>query len=518
MQNLLSKYFLPIIICLSAILALLRFDSLQIGISYDDAHYIILAESLSSKQGYQLINFPHAQVERAFPPGFPLLLTPLTFLFPGNYSILKLFSLILWLISIYLIYQLFSKRLSSPYLEILITLVALNPLLIGTSVTVMSESAYLFFSLLALYLFDGVGHALHPEWVQGVTTSLNKKSGYKPDLRIIFISILIFYTQMIRTIGIALFVAFIFYLLFTRRFREIAIPVTIFVIGTLIQRLITGSLISTGYQSQVFNSSISEKIGQVFSNIIGYYNEVVSSSLFPIFGSRLDSVLENYGLGFIPFVFNIIILFLIAFGMFRTNPKLEWMHLYFVIYVLGILAFWNPDVGSVKARFLIPILSFLYFYFLNGIKFFGEKLKRPNMVFVIAVLFSIPLLARNVQDIQNPVKNQITDLSIGANWVAENTPADSIVMVNEPVPVYPHVQRQTINFPKQNQDLIKYLDNQGIDYIIISPLLQSPRSLDLEPVTANQILPTLQSAPDLFVLVYKNIEDNVFVYQYRNEN
>jgi hypothetical protein len=224
MKKILSKHFLLTIICFSGLLALLRFNSLQIGTSYDDAHYIILAESLSSGQGYQLINFPRPQLERAFPPGFPLLLTPLTFLFPNNYSVLKLFSLVLWLASIYLIYKLFSKKLPSPYLEILITLVALNPLLIGTSVTVMSESAYLFFSLLALYFFDSVGHAF------SVTNPINKKSGWKPDLQIIFISILIFYTQLIRTVGISLFISFILYLLFARRFREIAISVIVFFI------------------------------------------------------------------------------------------------------------------------------------------------------------------------------------------------------------------------------------------------------------------------------------------------
>lgn len=506
-MNYLKKYFLPIIICISAILAVLRFDSLQIGTSYDDAHYIILAESLASGQGYQLINFPRPQLERAFPPGFPLLLTPLTFLFPNNYSVLKLFSLVLWLASIYLIYKLFSKRLPSPYFEILITLVALNPLLIGTSVTVMSESAYLFFSLLAIY----VGHAF------SMTTSIIEKSGYKPDLRIILVSIFIFYTLLIRTIGISLFISFIVYLLLIKKFRETFITCIVLIIGLFLQARITGSFLSTGYQSQVFNSSIPEKIGQVWSNIIGYYNEVISSSLIPVFGSRLDSILENYGLGFIPFFFNIIILFIIVWGIFATKPKLEWMHIYFVIYVLGILAFWNPDVGSVKARFLIPILPFLYFYFLNGTKFFVEKIPQSKRIAAtLAILLSIPLLVRNIQDVINPIKNQITDLSIGASWGAENASLDSIIMVNEPVPAYPHVQRKTINFPKQNQDLIRYLDNQGIDYIIISPLLQSPRSLDLEPVIENEILPTLESSPDVFILVYENIKHNVFVYQYKD--
>lgn len=499
----LKKYFLLIIITISAVLALLRFNSLQIGTSYDDAHYIILAESLASGQGYELINFPRPQAERAFPPGFPLLLTPITFLFPSNYSILKLFSLCLWLASIFLIYKFFSKRLSSPHLEILTSLVAINPLLIGTSITVMSESAYLFFSLLAFYLFDSVSHAF------SVTTPSNKKSGYKPDLQIIFISILVFYTQLIRTIGIALFISFILYLLLTRRFRELVISVSVFLIGTIIQRFITGSLISTGYQSQIFNSTIIEKIGQVWSNIIGYSNEVLSGSLIPVFGSRLDSILENYGLGFISFILNIIILFIIVSGIFNTKPKLEWMHIYFIIYVFGILAFWNPTVGSVKARFLIPILPFLYFYFLQGIHCLSQRNK-----IILATIIVLTLLARNIQDITNPIMNQTTDLSIGANWVAENSPANSIVMVNEPVPAYPHVQRKTINFPKQGQDLIKYLDNQGIDYIIISPALQSPRSLDLESVIENEVLPTLINSPELFVLVYENDEYNVKVFQY----
>ena len=82
-----TKYILAIFAIASAFFGFLRFNSLQLGTSYDDAHYIILAESLSSGQGYQLINFPRPQIERAFPPGWPMLLTPLTFLFPGTYTV-----------------------------------------------------------------------------------------------------------------------------------------------------------------------------------------------------------------------------------------------------------------------------------------------------------------------------------------------------------------------------------------------------------------------------------------------
>ena len=196
------------------------------------------------------------------------------------------------------------------------------------------------------------------------------------------------------------------------------------------------------------------------------------------------------------------------------------MDIYFVIYVLGILAFWNPNVGSVKARFLIPILPFLYLYFVQGMAWVVEKVIRSRINYGRRVeagligLIALVLLIRNVQDWRNPVMNQMTDLSIGTSWVAENAPPDSIVMVNEPVPAYVHVQRKTIGYPTNGQELERYLDNQGIDYIVVSPKLQSPRSMELDDFTITQVLPILNSQPEKFKKVFLSTEYNVTVYEY----
>jgi hypothetical protein len=512
-MDFMKKYFLIIAILISGTLALLRFNSLQLGTSYDDAHYIILAESLSSGQGYQLINFPTPQIERDFPPGWSLLLTPLTFLFPGNYSALKFLSLGFSLASIILTHKLFSKRLSSPYLEILTGLVALNPLLVGASVTVMSESAYLFFSLLALHLFD--------KWKSHPHPALSPRERRNSDWLIFFVAFAAFYTQLIRTIGISLFIALVLYLLFTRRFRETGIAVAVFITGTLLQGWISGSLISTGYHSQVFNSPISEKLGQMVSNTLGYFNETLAGSIIPVFGSNVTSLLSNFGLQALPSLANIIILFAVISGMLLSRRKIQLMDIYFIIYMVGILAFWNPRVGSVKARFLIPVIPFLYFYFMQGVSWAVVKLTRnrinlgTRIATGLAGVIALTLMARNLYDLRSPFMNHMTDLSIGTSWVAENAPPDAIVMVNEPVPAYVHVRRKTIGFPRRGQpDLEKYLNNQGIDYIIISPKLQSPRSLDLDDSVEERILPILEAFPDKFMVVYSNPEYNVTVYQY----
>ena len=506
-----SKYFLIILMTISAGLGLMRFNSLQLGTSYDDAHYIILAESLSSGQGYQLINFPHPQIERAFPPGWPILLAPLTLLFPGNYTVLKLLSLLLWLASILLIYKLFSRRFESPHLEIVTGLAAVNPLLVGTSVTVMSESAYSFFSLLALTFFD----------------SWNRKTEGKKDWLIVLIAIIALYSQLIRTIGVSLSLALVVYFLLSRRFREAGLTMGVFMAGTLLQTWINlrngGSVVSAGYQSQVFNSSMIEKIGQMWSNTLGYFNEVLAGALFPIFSAKWASLLGNYGLQILPVILNTAIILLIIFGAVLSRKRIRLMDLYFIVYILGILAFWNPKVGSVKARFLIPIIPFLYFYLMQGMnwtitKFTRNRINGTRIAAGVAGIIALTLLARNFQDWRNPVMEQMTDLSVGTSWVSENAPPDAIVMVNEPVPAYVHVQRKTIGYPNAGQYLEKYLNNQGIDYIVISPRLQSPRNMDLDEDIENRILPALGSAPDKFMVVYSNPEYNVTVYLYQGSH
>ncbi|HNC10042.1 MAG TPA: hypothetical protein PLX14_15125, partial [Anaerolineales bacterium] len=173
-------------------------------------------------------------------------------------------------------------------------------------------------------------------------------------------------------------------------------------------------------------------------------------------------------------------------------------------------------------RFLIPVLPFLYFYFLVGAKWVSEKIFTNSLkiatrsLFMVVIFIGVTLIARNLLDWQNPVREQMTDLSIGASWIAENSPADSIVMVNEPVPAYVHVKRRTINFPKNDQGLEFYLNNQRIDYIIIAPLLQSPKrfewSKDVKAIQAR-----VEALPDIFKLVFEDKENNVRVYQYTGQ-
>lgn len=505
-----SRKMLVVLIFTSAVIGLLRFNSFQVGAFSDDAHYIVLAESLATGQGYRLINYPNDPQETTFPPGWPILLSPFVAFFPNNYEILKFLSFAFWLASIPLLYKIFASRIETPYLEMLIALIVLNPNILGISGMVMSESAYLFFSALTLCLFE--------IWDRHQDES-------KAWLFLAAFTAAAVYTQLIRTVGLSILLALIAYLLFSRRFRQAGIITVIFLLGMLPQFWLNaqggGSLISLGYQSQVFNNSINTKIEQLLTNAYAYLNEMIASLIIPIFGPNITSLLEKFNIKIISIIVNIFILFLTFVGFIISLKSFRISELYVFLFLLGTLAFWNPDVGSAQERFLIPIIPFLYFYFLQGLIWSIQTVVKTDRGIILSVagstsLIILILLARNLQDWQNPIRNRITDLSIGTVWISENTPLDSVIMTRNPVSDYLYARRNTIAYPTSDQDIEEYIRNNNIDYIIISPKLQIPRSTKLENFIETQILPVITSNHERFRPVYINTIHNVTVYEYRN--
>lgn len=507
-----SIIFLTIIILISASVGALRFNSFQVGAFSDDAHYIVLAESISHGQGYRLINYPHKPFETAFPPGFPILLSPLVALFPGNYTILKMLSFALWLASIPLMYKLFAKHIKSPYLELLIALIIINPYMVGMSGMVMSEAAYWFFSMFALNLFDN--------WIAD-QHNINNIDNW---LIVLAFSTLAIYSQLIRTIGFSILLSMITYLMLNYRFKQAGILTVIFVLFLVPQFWFNnqngGSLISSGYESQVLNTSFAIKLGQIWSNLENYLRGMVSNSLIPIFGPTITTLLNQLGFQFLLLLANIFILLSIIGGIVISIKRFLIGVLYVGFYFFGILIFWNPVVGSTQMRFLIPIIPFLYFFFIQSIIWFSRYIipsaPKSSMLFTAGITFLILLvsLTRNLQDWRNPIRNRITDLSIGTVWINENTKQDSIIMASDPVPDYLYARRKTIAYPSNEQNIENYIEDNNINYLIISPKLQIPKNNTLDEYVVTNILPVITPNKDKFKLVYKNIAHNVKVYQY----
>jgi hypothetical protein len=308
----------------------------------------------------------------------------------------------------------------------------------------------------------------------------------------------------------------------------LGIVVAVITLGALPQfwlnSQIGGSLISPGYESQVFSSGFTTKLVQVWDNAQSYSDKIISNSLIPAFGPNIAALFDRLGLGVVPSVANYLILLAVVIGVILSLRCFKASDLYAGFYFMGILAFWNPNVGSAQARFLIPLVPFLYFYLIQAVVWLAHWLtknrtrngKDASLTVVVLMLMSPILLlsfARNIQDWQNPVRNRITDLSIGTTWISENTPQESIIMARDPVPDYLYARRRTIAYPSSGQNVEEYIKVNGIDYILVSPKLQTPRTNELDDFTETNLVPLLTSNPSKFWIVYTNTVHNVTVYE-----
>ena len=507
-KHLNSKNVLIACIAIGALLSLLRFDIMQVGGSVDDAQYVVLAESLATGQGYRLINYPEPSTEVSFPPGWPLLLTPLVAFFPENYTALKLLSFLLWLATISLAYRLFSSRLESPYLELLTLLVATNALLVAASTMLMAEAAYVFFSLLTLNLFD--------YWDKRYQRAIN--------WLIPAVAFAAVYTQLIRSVGLAIILAILVFLVLKRSWRQVGVMGACIFIGLLPQILLFsgrgGGLLSDHYQSLTVGSfSIADNIIQAWEQAIGYANLWIADAIIPIFRPSLISALQGAGVGFLIPLLNLLILFPIVVGFLISLRRFRLWEIYVVIYFGAILVFRDPTMGVVQPRFLIPLIPFFYFYLIEGGRWLLGYLpyfdaRRMQYAVVTAVLFIMLLsLADNTHSWLNPTRERTTNLAIGTAWVRQEAATDAVLMTRDPIPRYLYARRTTVAFPQSDQDLETYLRDMNVNYILVAPFLQTPTDYRLDQYTRSHLMPYLLDNPDNFRVVFTDPDHNVRIFE-----
>ena len=164
---------MPVLVAAATLLlGIWTFDP-KLSLSGDNAEFIALAHSLAQGEGLSHINLPDPRPATKYPFGFPLLLAPLAWVFPGDWVPMKVGVLVLFALGMAVLYQLAQERmgqlpglavvalslvLGKSYLTHGPTGVAYGPLLLHYAHQVMSEVPYLTFSLLALWLVErGVG-------------------------------------------------------------------------------------------------------------------------------------------------------------------------------------------------------------------------------------------------------------------------------------------------------------------------------------------------------------------------
>jgi hypothetical protein len=190
------------------------------------------------------------------------------------------------------------------------------------------------------------------------------------------------------------------------------------------------------------------------------------------------------------------------------------------VYLASLLA-WS----GVAIRLLVPILPVLYLFLYEGLLFCWSSLRQTLPIrragwlgvtvpgLVVAGMVGWNAL-RDVQDTRSTVPNR-TDFVVGARWLAQNTPGNSVVMTEWPVLRYLYAGGQKmVDGPGSNAtdaDRLALIKSSKSDYVLIAPPhASSTVALDSAALEQQRFM---RANPDLFELVFMDHEHNVSVYR-----
>lgn len=478
---------------------LLRLDHI-LGLFVDDAWYALLAKSLATGQGYQLINSPSTGILPVYPPVYPFLVSLVYRLwpdFPNNAMLLKSVSVLAMLIVGWASYKHFTRDREWPHLVSLVSAltVTLTPGLVflATSST-MSECVFTAFQLLAVVVIESAARAK-----SGNTETRNAALGGA-------LAAIAFLT---RSIGLAVIGAGLIFLLKERRWRSavvFAAAVAVFAAPWMLYSRANkpsaelqkeqGGMIVQDYTVQFWQARAGDTSSAVVhldslpERIWANATKIVSNNLAMIFVpmfhrspkiSGEETLEQGLAVHGISYLLGLAMLLGFALAVRRKLGVAEIT----VAFTLAITCAWPWDTF----RFLLPLVPFLFAYVLEA--FFGvrefvrQKLESKSStdpwtatailagLFLAFFLYDHSVYLAKRSDLSRaeylPWRALYNENLEALKWIKEKTPEDAVVCSMNPALVNLHTGRKSVasNNPDGNWENWKRLNVRYMAYLSV---------------------------------------------------
>ncbi len=487
---------------LHLLLCLATFDP-KLHTGGDNAAYILLAESiLRAGDGYSLGMNPGPPLAHVnYPFGFPLLLAPLLALFGRSVILFKMYSVAFSAGSV-LLFALLARRMVPPLVWVaLIAAVAVNPVLIEYSHWILSESPFLFFSLLALYLMIR-----------------EREQTHRPGRSAFFAggAVCSSLTVLIRTAGIALPLGVIASLLLGRRWRAAALftLITAAMLGPWIVRnnTVRGDQAMSYEQQLLMKNPYRPHLGMLGPADLAA--RVRDNARIYFLGQQArvllrTEVLAGFGKGgaLLAGLLSLLVLTGLGLGLLRRRGVVD----FYVLATLGVVLVW-PSVWS-DVRFIMAVIPLFLLYIaesmlaLAALAGFTQPGRGKVAAVALAVfaagslLSQLPVVRANLHLLARYTAGEryagygvnFRQFFECADWVRENTDEDAVVTVRKPRLFHYLSGRKVLNYPYS-------LDADSVlavvlrtDYVVIDAV---------SGTTGRYLVPALQKQPGSFKLVY----------------
>ena len=469
------------------------FDS-KINLNGDNCYYFIYATSLAQGNGYADML---GKATAHFPPGYPLLMTPLRMV-TDSIVAQKILNGAFLFVGVML---LFSTMVRAGFKRSLAFLacsaVFITPHLLEFTTMMMSEAACFCCMALVFWLFQSVTRKEEQENI--------------PVWRIphfyIMLALIVF-AYYIRTQAIAIIAGFILGLLFMRRYTQSAAVVGAVAIGYLpwmVRNAILG-LNQSRYTSQIDFTNI-------FSTTKMLITQAMPESIIPFV-----PVDYNEPTGVLLWIFAILLLAAVLYGFWNMG-KLRWPLFFYLCGTIGIISLFN--VPS-QYRYLTSATPFLTMGLFVGLYKACEHLTKKYLkcgfsAWILLLLF-VPVTMQESIGNKHTLKDlhtlaqekfppQFTNFFSMGDLLAKHAP-NAIVCSRKPELLYATSGMRGVKYLEREDTALMLQDmlDKKVDYVIFEQLGYGS--------TYRYLLPCLKKHPDIFRMVadLKNPETYLFAF------
>jgi len=452
----------------------------------DFSMYIMNAENILQRTPYDqtgyIYNNEVVYGPSAYPPIFPLLLTPFISIWGINLRILKIPGILCFIVFLIFFNQLkILRNICFPLRILMIFLIGLFPYFFILSESIMSDFAFLLFSFVSL---DLMNKTIKFE-------NFSPKELYFYFLSSFFIAL----AYGTRTIGIVLFPVYL--ILSTIKLRKKHLGIILSILFSILLILVQNSLVSqTGDYLDFVPRSLSGFASTLLNSFIYYFS--LFFGLIPFENFLLQSV-----------VFIILIeLFVVGF-ISRTRKGVSSFEIFFVLYI-GILLIW-PSYQFL--RFLVPVIPLYFLYIFLGLEKITCLIKNPFIKIAIPVLL-ISLLSfsffnsyssifpRPLSDIEKVETQELFQ------YVKSNTTQNDVILFFKPRVLALFTERKSVAmaFPAPNGDEFSRMREFGVTIAI----LRKGHYMEYQP----ELEIFINEHPYNFNLLFNNSEFSVYKIVY----
>lgn len=496
LKSSLSRWGFPALLVLLGMLLAKYTFNVNADLNGDNYNYYIYATSLAQGQGYCDLSKPNLDPTNNFPPGYPLIMTPLR-LVTDSIVAQKVLNEGLLIVGILLAYlTLLRLGMRRSYAFALAGAGMACPRVFHFSTMMMSESSFFMTSMLVMYALVRMhdetkmeGKAWAPSKIKPILSD--------PWLYVMLSALVLNYH--IRTQGLALVAAVFCFLFVCRRWYTFAASAVAFVLGCLPwmirnslqglngNRYVDAMMTVNPWRPEEGTLTMGDFIARFFSTLKMLIFQAIPNSIPPFLevDYKADLSVACICLGSALLIF-------IVIGFWRMK-QVRWFALAYLAATLGLISLFSTPSEN---RYLTTVLPLLTTGAFLGLAWTLEQLLRlamPKMSFHplwLCLLFLTSISGFKEEHAistqrTHPVYEQFFAMGKAMDKAVRRhqIPADAVVCSRKPnmFYMYSHLRGITYKFTKDDRELISHLVENNVDYVVVDNLGFSSTQLYLYP-------------------------------------